>query len=483
MSRKVIIIGSGIAGLSAGILLKRMGFDTEIFELAPWAGGMCAAWFRNGYRFECMGWLDGTNNGDPLFLLLKELGALEDNAEIYHAGAVHIEVDGTVYEVPMDVRAFGAFLRALTPQDTHTADEFCRDIEVMMRVSAIQGLPKRCQRLAERLRSDSCYRAISHKYTGKTVREISSRFKNPTVGKLMTRLVPGEYSALPLFSALSARMAGNAGYPFGGAAGIVGGMLTKYLSLGGKINFNAKADEIVVTGGTASGIRSCGVFIPSDGVVAACDTHETMTDLLGNRYGHPPAEAQLKKIPLFEPLIVISFGLDRKFGIPFSLTCECPEGFTVAPGVKRYGYALRSFDFDPSAAPPGGSSVMAMFEAPLDYWKKLRQDNPRSYRLQKEVLADLVASLIEKRYPGFKDAVCVVDIATPATFSRLTNVYRGSFEGIAPTPEALGARIRKTVPGLRRFCVCGQWTTPGGGIGAAAADGRLAAHIMRKELR
>jgi phytoene dehydrogenase-like protein len=297
------------------------------------------------------------------------------------------------------------------------------------------------------------------------------------------RLMPGEYSAVTLFAALGARMAGNAGYPLGGAAGIVGGMLSKYLSLGGKIHFNARAEEIVVTGGAASGIRCGGDFCPADGVVAACDAHEIIADLLRHRYGHPALEAQLTKTPLYEPLAVVSFGLDRKFGVPYTLTCECPEGFNVAPGIRRFGYALRSFDFDPTAAPSGGSSVMAMFEAPLDYWLKLRQEKPASYRLQKELLADLVATKIEKRYPGFRDAVCIVDVATPATFSRLTNVYRGSFEGVAPTPEALRVKIKKTFPGLRRFCVCGQWTTPGGGVGMAAADGRIAARIMRKELR
>ncbi len=125
---------------------------------------------------------------------------------------------------------------------------------------------------------------------------------------------------------------------------------------------------------------------------------------------------------------------------------------------------------------------MAMIEAPLVYWRTLRLEDPDSYRLRKEQLADRIASEIEKRYPGFKDAVYIVDIATPATFLRLANVNRGSFQGVAPTPEALGIRVKKTFPGLRRFCVCGQWMTPGGGVRAAAMAGMLAAKIIRKEL-
>jgi len=37
--KKVLVIGAGIAGLSAASYLQRNGFDTEIFELHSIAGG------------------------------------------------------------------------------------------------------------------------------------------------------------------------------------------------------------------------------------------------------------------------------------------------------------------------------------------------------------------------------------------------------------------------------------------------------------
>ena len=33
MQKKVLIVGGGMAGLSAGAYLRRNGFDTDIFEL------------------------------------------------------------------------------------------------------------------------------------------------------------------------------------------------------------------------------------------------------------------------------------------------------------------------------------------------------------------------------------------------------------------------------------------------------------------
>ena len=224
------------------------------------------------------------------------------------------------------------------------------------------------------------------------------------------------------------------------------------------------------------------ITIDADGIIAACGAHETLFGLLGGRYEHQPLCRLLRSGPLFEPMAAVSFGLCGKFDIPYMQTCQCPEGLGVAPGVRRYGFTLRSFDFDPSAAPPGCSSVMAALHVPLDYWNKLRETKPASYRLQKELLADQLAAKIDARYPGFKDAIEIVDVATPATFMRLANPYKGSLEGFAPTPEVFRMPVRKTLAGLRRLYLCSQWTSAGGGIGAAIAGGREAARRMLREL-
>lgn len=483
MGKKVNIIGAGLAGLSAGICLQQEGIETELFELAPWAGGMCTAWFRKGYRFDgCIHWMVGTRKGDPIYNLYKEVGALTDDTIIYNTANIQIEIDGRVYDVPMDLKGFKTFLISLSEQDNAAIEAFCKDIGVMMRSKMMIGAPSNLSEVFDMLKSGRGFLRLSGKYLNKTVGTYAAVYKSGIIRKLLTQLMPAGFSAIALVMMLGTRMANNAGYPMGGASDVILRMEQKYKALGGKISLNSRVDEIIVMGGEAKGVRSKGIDYPSDGVVAACDAYDTLEKMLGGKYNHPQLEEMLKSAPLFEPLAIVSFGLNKKLGIPFSVTYECTEGITVAPGVKQYGYNLRAFDFDTSAAPPDGSSVMAMFEAPLDYWEKLRNENPESYRLQKEQLAEEVASLIEARYPGFKDAVCIVDVATPATYKRLTNVYKGSFEGFAPTPSALKMRIKKTIPGLKRFCICGQWTTAGGGICTAIADGKTAAKLIKKEI-
>jgi len=52
MSKKVIIVGAGIAGLTAAVYTKRSGFDVTLNEQHSIVGGMCTSWKRKGYLFE-----------------------------------------------------------------------------------------------------------------------------------------------------------------------------------------------------------------------------------------------------------------------------------------------------------------------------------------------------------------------------------------------------------------------------------------------
>jgi phytoene dehydrogenase-like protein len=482
--KKVIIVGAGLSGLSAGIYLASAGVEAEIIELSHSAGGMCRAWNRKGYRFDgCIQWMAGIKTGDPALALYREVGALAEDTEIYCPRTLALEIDGALLQVPMELAAFRDFLKALSKEDIPAIEALTSDIETAAHARLLPGTAPGVSGMLARLRVGHGFDALWRRTAGKTVGEYAAGFKSARIAKILTRLTPPAYSAYVMLSSLGARMTKNAGYPLGGAAGVVGRMTERFEALGGKLNLGVKATEILIADDVAKGLRTGGEKFPADGIIAACDAYDALINLLGRRYQHQQLRRLLQSGPLFEPLTTVSFGVCKRLDIPYSLTCECPEGIGVASGVKRYGCILRSFDFDPSAAPTGCSSVMAALHAPLDYWKRLRETNPDSYRLQKELLADQLAAKIDTRYPGFRDAVEIVDVATPATYVRLGNAYKGSLEGFAPTPEVLRTPIKKTLAGLRRFCLCSQWTCAGGGIGAAIAGGRDAARLMLKEIR
>ena len=75
MCKSVIIIGAGIAGLSAGCYLQMNGYRTQIFELHDKPGGLCASWKRNGYTIDgCIHWLLGARPGIDFYRFWEELG-------------------------------------------------------------------------------------------------------------------------------------------------------------------------------------------------------------------------------------------------------------------------------------------------------------------------------------------------------------------------------------------------------------------------
>jgi len=60
--RTVVIIGSGIAGLCAGVYARKCGYAVELLEQHHSAGGLATSWRRGDYVFEtCLHWLLGSN--------------------------------------------------------------------------------------------------------------------------------------------------------------------------------------------------------------------------------------------------------------------------------------------------------------------------------------------------------------------------------------------------------------------------------------
>ena len=76
MAKSVIIVGAGIAGLSAGCYARMNGYRATIFEMHNIPGGLCTAWTRKGYTWDIsMHLLTGSKSG-PLHQMWRELGAV-----------------------------------------------------------------------------------------------------------------------------------------------------------------------------------------------------------------------------------------------------------------------------------------------------------------------------------------------------------------------------------------------------------------------
>ena len=85
MERSIIIIGAGIAGLSAGCYARMNGYRTAIFELHDQPGGLCTSWRRKDYVIDgCLHWLVGSGPASSFYRIWEELGAVQGRKFVDH---------------------------------------------------------------------------------------------------------------------------------------------------------------------------------------------------------------------------------------------------------------------------------------------------------------------------------------------------------------------------------------------------------------
>ena len=131
MRKKVVIIGAGIAGLSAGCYLQMNGYETEIFELHNLPGGLCTAWHRKGFIIDgCIHWMVGSSPSHSFYHFWSELVDMQQLQFVEHEEYIRVEDrEGTCIRVFTDLdRSEREFLEK-APEDRQLITEFIRTIK------------------------------------------------------------------------------------------------------------------------------------------------------------------------------------------------------------------------------------------------------------------------------------------------------------------------------------------------------------------
>ncbi len=492
MSEKsIIIIGAGIAGLSAGCYGRMNGFRTRIFEMHKKPGGLCTSWKREGYTINgCIHWLVGSSPTSSFFRLWEELGALRGKSVINHEEYGRIEgADGRHFAVYTDIDRLERHMKEISPEDAAVIDEF---INAVRRCTGFDPPWEKAMEVSGFL--DTLRMIIKHfpllrvlrKWNRISLREFGLRFKNPLLRDAFPLFFLPDFPLSFMLMTFAWMHNKSAGYPVGGSLEFARAIEKRYLSLGGEVNYKARVQNILTENGRAVGIRlEDGSEHRADYVISAADGRATIFDMLEGKYVDETIRGYYEKLIPFPPLVYVSLGVDRTFDdIPYSaggIALQLKEPIVIG-GVKQNWLGVHIYNFDPTLAPPGKSVATVMFPTDYDYWKNLREDLDR-YKSEKEKIADTVVSLLNKRFPGLASQVEMRDVATPTTFVRYTGNWKGSFEGWMVTPEtwSFGKIMRKTLPGLKNFYLAGQWVEPGGGIPAVAMSGRNVIQIICKQ--
>ncbi|MHA2096450.1 MAG: phytoene desaturase family protein [Candidatus Hodarchaeales archaeon] len=130
MEKSIIIIGGGVAGLSAGCYSQMNGYRTQIFEMHNKPGGVCTTWKRKGYKIDgCIHWLTGSSPGNVFYRLWEELGVVQGRTMIDHDEYARIEgKNGEVLIVYTDINRLERHMIELAPEDRAVIEDFTKGI-------------------------------------------------------------------------------------------------------------------------------------------------------------------------------------------------------------------------------------------------------------------------------------------------------------------------------------------------------------------
>lgn len=491
MSKSVIIIGAGVAGLAAGCYAQMNGFRSKIFELHDLPGGLCTAWERKGYTFDgCIHYLFGSGPGQPFYRIWEELGAIRDRTMIHHEEFMRI-TDGTgktliVYSDPDKLEAH---MKKLSPQDSKLIEAFVRGVRTFMNfdMAMLQEQPRSIMGPNEwrefGLKVLPFARPLA-RWGTMAAQDFGDSFQDPFLRRAVPLMFAWPECPVMVGQSLIAYLyTKNAGFPAGGSLEFARAIERRYLELGGEIQYQAQVQKIIVEDG-----RAAGVILYDDSehradyIISAADGRGTIFDMLGGRFVDKNIRRTYDGNLPIHSMVQVSLGVNRDLSAePHWVNYLLDEPLTIG-GTDHHFIGVKHYCFDPSLAPPGKSAVIIMLKSEHSYWQRIYGRKP--YDTEQSQIGEQVIGVLEKIYPGINRDIEVKDIATPMSYERYTGNWLGSTCGWLLTKDTMRMMIQglpKTLPDLSNFYMAGQWVEPGGSVPVVAMSGRNAVQLICHE--
>jgi steroid delta-isomerase-like uncharacterized protein len=470
-----IVIGSGIAGLTASALLAHGSWKVLLVEAGDAAGGYAHAFERGEYTF------------DPAVHLLPEAPFIRNLLD--YLGAT----DGVTFE-PVST-LYSASFPSLQLEVPHEPGE--RDVLIEAHARAFPGEANRLVELFdvfERVFLEATsmpFRVISTeiddmearfptlvRYRKATVQEVFDEYLTDDRLKALVA-APWSYLGLPpsqLSFLLHAQMINvlirGAHYTVGGFQRFVDAVVGAFERLGGELRLGTRAERILVEDGAVRGVRLADeseVFAPV--VISAADGRQTLERLVGVEHLPRGVAAKLRRLrPSLSAFLIFAgtrFDFDgtgaahENFLFRHWSHDETYEDILAArPGGMSVNVPTL---LDPSLAPEGEHGVVLRALAPYETdvpWPDLR-----------DRYMDLVLDECERRFPGFRDGLVFAEAATPHALASFTGNDQGACYGWANSPMQAGNRRLPHQPGIEGLYLAGHWTQEGTGCLRAMNSG------------
>lgn len=482
-----IIIGSGVSGMTAGIILAREGEKVLILEQHKIPGGLMQTYTRNSAVFPTgVHRLGSLKKGQPLWYYFKYLDVLQhlDLVEMNKDAYEHFLFPGQSFQIPNNHNNYREKLKEYFPNEASSIDQYVSDLKNV--ISSINFYNPSVTPLKDN----------TLKYTGSLDHylkslNISEKLKNvltannPLYG-LSSDLCPMLTHFLISDSYLNSSFRVNEE-----KTPLAKAFSKSFISRGGKISVNSKVVSVIT-----KNLQSKGVIL---------DNKEKIFSTRVIFTGHPTSLLDICPPDLFRPVY-------RKR----LRNCENTAGFfgTAMTWKKRScpvtdsdAFIYDSWDSNgpykdhdllnknppalvflsalPAANKDGNISVTALIKLSDSENKLLFQYRKESlnnkYKKAKIKLSQSAFDFLSARWPEIKKDAEIIDTYTPATFERYTLTPKGSAYGIKKSSSNFMQNMFHSATKVKNLFLAGQSIAFSGIHGALVSSVILCSGILGKD--
>lgn len=478
---KILIIGGGVSGLSAGIYAQMSGHQAIICEKHKITGGNLTGWQRGDYHIDnCIHWLTGTNKHTDTYKMWEELGALGNVNVIQHETLFTCEKDGKKLSLNKDLYKTERDMLEISPEDKKEIRALIRATETMQHLCSIGG--ERHNEGLSPIEKALKYPALL-KYFNMTTGELAATFSHPTLRFFIGSLLGEDFGAIALIVVFAIFCGENGGLPEGGSLEMAKRMEARLRSLGGEIKTNKEATKVNIRDGKAYSVSfSDGDEIEADYVILTAAPDAIFGKML--QYPMPKSLKKLYDDPRFKVFSSIhcAFSCDIS-ALPFKGDLVFPTPHQHRELLQASVTVLREFSHEKSFAPEGKTVLQSLCFCNEDTAKEiisLRQSDKARYNDFKREISNAFKKSIVEQLPELDGKLNLLDVWTPATYRRYTNCESGAFMSFALPSRHMPIRVTNRIGGLSNAILATQWQQLPGGLPIAAEGGKLAIETINK---
>lgn len=487
--KKVVIIGAGISGLTAGIFALKYGFDVEIYERNQSVGGLCTGWYRKGtYIDGCIHWLTESNRG-VLNELWHEIGALNKKVRVHHYEyycQVHVNgKDINIYTDPDKLKK-ELMQYATTKNDQSLVKDMIWGIKRCEHNAITVHKPYHMWNLIDVLRfivKIFWLMPVLKKFSKLSIEDFANKFDSPELKYALTNnICPKEYSFFSIISTYGGIVSKNSGVPIGGSKAFIERIKDTYINNGGKLYLRHDAENFEVKDNHITGLRlKDGRLVTADYYIPACDVHFTLDKLLQQQFTIEQMarrDANKEHYPTYSGYLITYRTKKDLSDIAHNRYVQC-KPFEVL-GRQYDSIYIKHFGYDEALKENNEYTVVqTLIVTNEKQYDALEAMSKEDYVANKKQVADIFMYKLKETEGDTYGEMELLDIATPLTFTHYVNAYKGTFMTYMLTKFDKQMILRNDILPIDNIALAGHWMMVPGGVPIAVMQGKFAAMTIR----